>query len=215
MMEIVRKSSQVIIERLVLLNYPGASKDLMPRFVISEQEEPTWHFKQMFDTECINEVEKSLLNHIWFIGVNSHPQPLFTSDNPVVRQAYNDTPILGGVGTGAYGVEFAYPLTSKYVLILRDRNYFWYNKLRENRVIQLEAQEIDRLNRLQIIQSSRQIFCADDQFGGAVDFCANYPELVSSSRERYDVYINHILTQATPKQIRDQIIVMQRLDKFS
>ena len=105
--------------------------ELRPIINVSEDEKKLRHHQLMFDKAKKREIMLAMRHCIWFIGINRTEQPLYTSDNPIVRQAHVSDPEIGGVGIDALGVEFIYPLTPKYALFLRERTYFKYNTIRE------------------------------------------------------------------------------------
>ena len=206
--EIIAKSGQALINGLTERNFPNISSDRYPIFAIPEDKAIIWHYNYMFDNNKRSEISSAFMHYIWFIGVNIHEQPLYTSDNPIVRQAHIKDVFTGGMGIYSRGVEFAYPITPRYILILRERTYFKSDAKHENKPVILEKEDINKLNKLQLIQSTRQIFCPENKFDFARKFCKKHPQLVSNKRERFNVEIQPV----SGKVDRDLLILTQRLE---
>lgn len=79
-----------------------------------------------------------LTDHIWLIGNNDTKSPLYTSDNPLVSRGH-----YGGTGLATVGIEIAFPLTPKYVLLLYERTAFQHRLGQDCQTITLNP---DRVN---------------------------------------------------------------------
>jgi len=137
-----------------------------------------------FLSERYEPVAEIFYNHIWMIGINTIDQPLFTSDHPVVLHAHKSSN-----GIASEGVEIAFPLNSKLILIMKEKQYFHRDKERESRLFRLTLQDIEHYNRLQIYDSYRFVFCAEDQFDLVRSICQEHPEVCSKSRNRVQVRV--------------------------
>lgn len=102
--------------------------ELNPDYVKSQ------HIEFMFDPEIIRTIIEALDKHIWIIGINNTSIPLYTSDNPVVRKSHKKDKIHSYSAFGSEGIEIAFPLTPKYILILKERRYFSNLKNKDNKI---------------------------------------------------------------------------------
>ena len=131
-----------------------------------------------------------LHNHIWQVGVNNTKQPFYVSDNPVVKWNHLSDPnnILRRIsGIGSPGIEVAFPLTPKYILILCDRHVFGQLQSKDGTLVEINEDNVMYYNSLQILQSYRQVYCPTDSFELAQRMCQDSPLLSDSSRSRLEL----------------------------
>jgi len=118
-----------------------------------------------------------LCNHIWVVGKNNTKKPLYTSDNPVVWDTQKEFPPCRGVGLVSEGIEVAFPLTPRYILVLYERKFFTkYEKL-DGKCIELNSENVKYYNSFQVYDSYRQIYCPSSDFNLAEDICNKNPGL--------------------------------------
>jgi len=140
------------------------------------------HAKAIFNYyEQILEIFHS---HIWIIGINDMYQPLFTSDHPVVRRSH-----LSSSGLASEGIEIAFPLNSKSLLIMREKQYFHKYKDKERKLFPLTLEDVEHYNMLQVYDSNRFVFCAEDRFDLVKSICQEYPAICSEDRNRVQVRV--------------------------
>jgi len=142
------------------------------------------HAKAIF--EYYEQILNIFHNHIWIIGVNDMDQPLFTSDHPVVRR-----PHLSSNGLASEGIEIAFPLNSKSLLIMREKQYFHKYKDKESKLFPLTLEDIEHYNMLQVYDSNRFVFCAEDKFDVVKSICQEHPEVCSEDRSRVQVRVSN------------------------
>jgi len=123
-----------------------------------------------------------LNNHIWIIGVNDTGQPLFTSDHPVVRHPY-----LSSGGIASEGIEIAFPINNKAILIMREKRHFQRFANQDNKLFPLTLEDVEHYNRLQIYNSNRFVFCGDECFDLVKLVCEQQPEFCSEDRSRIQI----------------------------
>jgi len=136
---------------------------------------------------AVQAIASALREHIWLVGVNQTEQPLYTSDNPVVRKAHKKDPydIRSYAGFASEGVEIALPITPKHILILCERTFHRHIVAKDGETLLLDNHEyIKYYNSLQVAQSYRQIYCPSDNFDLARKICEAHPELCESDRAR-------------------------------
>ncbi|MBX9258481.1 DUF4238 domain-containing protein [Desmonostoc muscorum CCALA 125] len=131
-------------------------------------------------------------SHIWIIGVNDTGQPLFTSDNPVVRHPY-----LSSSGIASEGIEIAFPINNKAIMIMREKQHFHKFTNQDNKLFPLTLEDVEHYNRLQIYNSNRFVFCSEDSFDLVKTVCQQQSEICSEDRSR--VQITNIEPQADDK----------------
>ncbi|MBD1892785.1 DUF4238 domain-containing protein [Coleofasciculus sp. FACHB-SPT9] len=106
------------------------------------------------------EITKALAEHIWIIGVNPTAIPLCTSDNPVVINEYQNF----GTGLTSVGVQIAYPISPKLIIILFEAS-FWKNlKSHDRKCFNLSEKWVRLYNKLQLTQCTRQVYSSTNDF---------------------------------------------------
>ncbi len=166
--------------------------DAMPLTTVSEENAPLEHAAFMFVGRFVESVMPVLLDHIWSIGDNRTPLPLFTSDAPVVRYPHVNHPPYGGSGFASTGVEILLPLSPRYVLILRERNHF-APLMREltldsdGAVLLLRPEGVSLYNRFQVWNSHRQIYGPQDEFDQIRELMEKFPAMCDQARPRFTI----------------------------
>ena len=123
-----------------------------------------------------------LQNHIWMVGINDTGKPLFTSDNPVIKHSH-----LSHSGIDSEGIEIAFPLNSKIILIMRERQHFFRHLNQDSKLFPLTINDVEYYNKLQIYNSNRFVFSPDDCFEIVKYICQEYPEVCSEERNRITI----------------------------
>ena len=94
-----------------------------------------------------------LRSKIWVIGYNKSDIPFITSDNPVVKYGHS-----GFNGINIKGIEIAFPISPKLILILADVEEFDRLLPFHNHFVEIPYEEVHYYNSLQVIQSYRYVF---------------------------------------------------------
>ena len=141
-----------------------------------------FHHRSLLDEKRISGLSKFLSNTKWVIGINNSNIPLFTSDHPLVKYNYNNTPY----GTGYSCDEIIIPLSPKYLLsifpALSKAVKFLNNK---NCMVQeLKKENVIFYNHLQVIKSYNYIFSNTNEFYMMKDYLKRNPEAKNPSRSR-------------------------------
>jgi hypothetical protein len=137
------------------------------------------HVKHVFNPDFLVPFIKALRNHIWIVGENETSQYFCTSDVPIVKKAHGRT-----AGVESKGIEIAFPLTPKHILIMKERRFFKTIKNLDCRCKALDKNEVSYYNGLQVLRSYQQIYCPSDSFSQAKTICLNHPEICTPERER-------------------------------
>lgn len=114
----------------------------------------------ILDKGLNSNITKFFANHIWFFGINSTSIPLLTSDTPIVIKPYQNH----GVGIDSYGVQVAYPISPKYLLVMHENSYWSDYKSFDRRSINLTENCVMSHNKLQKDQCYRQVYSAGNLF---------------------------------------------------
>jgi hypothetical protein len=107
-----------------------------------------------------SEISKILSSHIWLFGVNSTSIPLWTSDNPIVIKQHQNS----GNDFASHGVQLAYPISSKYLLIMFEAGFWNQLKSYDRMSASLSGDYVKEYNKLQMIQCYRQTYSSKKNF---------------------------------------------------
>lgn len=121
MVEVYQQGHEVLIHESIKRNMPGM-EEYAPKVPLDSNYIPVRHAALMLESG-ISTVGRAFFGHTWTIGINKTQQPLYTSDQPVVRFAHIDDPNLSYEGFASPGIEVAFPLDSDHLLIMRDQRY--------------------------------------------------------------------------------------------
>ncbi len=111
-----------------------------------------------------------LSGHIWIVGVLQH-DGFYTSDNPVVQRAHLNHPSTYVPGIDTPGIEIAFPVTPRVILILLERKHHRRLLHRDGRAIEFSPGSENYYNELQVLQSTRQVYFSRDDFAVAQETC--------------------------------------------
>jgi hypothetical protein len=138
-----------------------------------------YHTKHMSNPRLLDPFIKALENHIWILGENKTSQPFYASDVPIVKKAHGRSS-----GVESEGIEIAFPLTPKYILIMKERRFFKTLKNLDCRCKVLDKGEVSYYNELQVFRSYQQIYCPLNSFSQAKTICLKHPEICTPDRTR-------------------------------
>lgn len=186
LMEFSEKAAKAVLDKLLKFRWPDRSPDEY-QVQFNEKMAPLEQAKFMFKPAYLNKLVQDLSNHIWFVGINETTQPLYTSDSPVVRKGHKIHPIVSYEGLASEGIEIAFPITPKHILVLSERTFFADYVKWDCSSVTLKAEGIKYYNSLQVFQSYRQIYCPSDKFTLAKRICNEHPELSTPDRTRVEV----------------------------
>lgn len=149
---------------------------------VRERELLISHIKSLLDKTYLQKFTEVLFNHIWIIGINRSSLPLWTSDNPLVRRAWKE----GETGFASEGIEVAFPVNPKLILIMCDKSYYRCMQSLNRRFLNLQENEVVYYNNLQVSNSNRQLYSINNNFELAAKACSDYPEIKARNRWRVD-----------------------------
>ncbi|WP_217592961.1 DUF4238 domain-containing protein [Cohnella sp. GbtcB17] len=148
------------------------------------------HLRMLSNEEFISTLILGLLqNFYWSIGVNRTDQPFYTSDNPVVKRGYKDGKgLVSHQGLLSPGMEIAFPLNSKLILILYEKSYFPQMKDNDNLFMPLDDLDyVTYYNSLQAYQSNKQIYCKEPKFDLLMKMAASEPDFMKKREHQMHV----------------------------
>jgi hypothetical protein len=185
--EFYQQGYEALFRDLTERNWPGEG-DLAPGVQMKPEYIPVYHAIFMFESS-IKTVGKAFFSDTWVVGVNKTQQPLYTSDQPVVRLAHIDEPSLSNEGFVSPGIEVAFPLDSNHLLITRDREAPGGERTNDGSVEEMDDAQVEFYNRMQVEQSRRQVYCREDAFTLASQMCAANPDLTAPTGRKVTIEV--------------------------
>ena len=191
-LEINQKAFQALLDQLYALNSPGIPPG---RFRPGEGYAQALHAELLFDPDHMWEIAEGFRHLLWVIGDSGTAQPFYTSDEPVARRANCTVNSAPAVGILDPGIEYAYPLNSKFILLMVDRHTFPGLQQSELKTISLSESQIERYNGMQVMKSGKYVFCQKDDFTLAQRLCEEHPIICDPDRERARVDSTPVVDQ--------------------
>jgi hypothetical protein len=91
------------------------------------------------------------------------------------------------VGVLDPGIEFAFPLDSKHILLILERTHFSDWRKHDNGAVPLSADQVLDYNGLQVMRSNQRVYCTNDDFNLAREVCVTHPEVRDPNRPRVTI----------------------------
>lgn len=180
MHERIQKGGQSIVDSVLKLNDLPGKVRIQPNLLCM----PAVQAEQMLDEPGTRNLTEILSRRIWTIGINDTASLLYTSDQPVVRNANCYLDGFPLVGVLCRGVEFAYPLDSRHILLILERSYFENMRGLDTKSFNLTPQQINSYNILQVRKCNQRIYCAENDFALAKLTCEQEPAICDPNRPR-------------------------------
>ncbi len=140
------------------------------------------HAGILFPPDMLYSQVQVLRNHIWTVGVNEGAHPLYTSDAPVVMRAHSARP--GGIGLGSPGIEIAFPLTPRCLLVLWERTVFGNLISLDGTMHSLTPERVRYYNCLQTLRSYQYVCSSSPDFSVAQQTCQKFPDVCHPDQTR-------------------------------
>ena len=145
------------------------------------------HLDWLLDGKRIRETAEIFHRHIWVIQRAYGEDVFYTSDNPLARRGHMEIPgswmSMGGINSP--GIEIVFPISSKYLLVLYERNYFRLAERDENRVVPLLCTDnMIYANHFQVGSSTRFVFSRTADFSLVERILIEEPHLGDPGRKR-------------------------------
>lgn len=140
------------------------------------------HVDAIFDPLPMLRSSLVLHQHIWVLQKAVGNKPLYTSDHPVAMRGH-----LGFVGISEPGIEIAFPLNPKYVLVLLERTHHHYARPFENQLVEISDEIVTYYNFNQTATCFRQVYSHADDFSDAKSMCEMFPHIQDVHMPRAEV----------------------------
>ena len=102
----------------------------------------------------------------------------------MVKRGHKTDPLIGYQGFASEGIEIAYPITSKTILIICERIGFSEYQNKDGKCVFLTSENVTYYNSLQVVQSYRQVYCNEDNFDLVKNICEEHAEVRDLNRNR-------------------------------
>ena len=120
MRQIIRSSSDVIEK---FLRETNVNEEIIQKHILGKDGEKETQTNMLFDIDNICQL-MFLFNRLsWILVINKTDKPFFTSNHPIVLYPYIKNSLLPFSGIGSPGIEVSFPLSPKYLLVMRDPHY--------------------------------------------------------------------------------------------
>lgn len=142
----------------------------------------------MFDKKVVFGLAQKFWDLYWIVGRNRTSQPFYTSDDPVVRDRI--PPVNDGLEIPPWvGIEYAFPLSSEFILVMLDRYMFSQTANTgganvERMTFEMGEAEVERYNALQVAKSTQYVFCQENKFELAARLCTEASRICNPDRSR-------------------------------
>ncbi|WP_420643677.1 DUF4238 domain-containing protein [Candidatus Leptofilum sp.] len=165
------------------------SQDIEANVQVSIKFEAVAHGQMVLGSPLLSRLTSFLSNCIWFFGINETEQPLYTSDNPIVKKNHLPSKLRVDDGWLSPGIEITFPITPTIILNIHSRKMYEVSNLTkkladdlDGNLIKLERENVTYYNSLQVVSSYRQVYSKSQDFELAKKICENNPEICKLDR---------------------------------
>lgn len=154
----------------------------------------THHAQIMLNPNLLGTLKSFFVDSIWMFFINKTNNPLYTSDNPIVKYAHLASVLPLSTGWLSQGVEIIFPLNSNLLLSIQGRKLFHNSKSpilidlanrMDGNLQNLQEKNVEFYNSLQVMQSYRQVYCKIDNFDLAKKICKENPQICDQDRDKW------------------------------
>ena len=157
-----------------------------PRVTSGEGEiQRVLHTALLWNNEHVKEISDWVYSCIWIFRINSMPESLYTSDDPV--KVRSSTRHLHWAQTSIRGAYLLIPVTPRILMYCFEPQHWNALKQFDCKVFPkpLELELVNDANIQQVGHARRFVFSDRDDFSSAQEFCHKYPGAVGQNRERF------------------------------
>lgn len=131
----------------------------------SKEQEKLLHANEIFDEKVTNSFAGVFYNHIWVLLENFTDEPFCCSDNLFTLFPTHKLPPFYGYGLATYGMTIWYPISSKIMLVMMDRNKFGsYKTYKDKKIIPIyDKKYIENINYDLVARSYKYSFFSNEQ----------------------------------------------------
>ena len=174
--QIIEKTSEVLAYKQQMYDDDAIPRDY---FQIKANKDfvKLQHNGMLMDDDVIMDMAETLSKHIWVVYVNKTDQPFYTSDNPVCTIPHKFDQFISHSGFASEGVEVVFPITPNLLLAMYEET--WHSDTYVDRsFIPLDDKYIvDFYNKVQVMNSHREIYSQKKNFELAEKVCVEYPHV--------------------------------------
>lgn len=170
-----------------LLKHPGTEKMVGELDVqMSEKSVRESHARELLDLPFILHMSEILAAHIWVVARRHSSQGFYTSDEPITKHENVKIPLRGNNGIACQGIEVHVPLAHDYAITMYERKHFAEFERLDGRLLKLDSDQYMVYQRqFSVKQSSRFIYCREDDFALARQICSEEPHWRNPDRKRF------------------------------
>jgi hypothetical protein len=150
-----------------------------------KEREPYLHAERILDTDALTRYARILGSHLWIVISNPTRHTLYTSDNPVSRKVHKSGGWRSYSGIASEGIQLIFPLSPRFSLSLLERTR-WKNFAKfDGKLgsVGMVDENVEHDNSGQVLQSTRFVYCQEDDFSLARLVCADFPEVTDPKRQ--------------------------------
>jgi hypothetical protein len=114
---------------------PGLDAALADGLHVPPEAVSYMHARTIFNPDYQQAVQAVLSSHIWLLAINCTDMLFYTSDSPVLQVPHARDALGPRLGIATCGIEIAWPLTPRHMLLLFERTHHKHLEEIENRVI--------------------------------------------------------------------------------
>jgi hypothetical protein len=189
--ELMTRCGQKLTDTLAEVNTPNMAGKV--KFRLDKEAMPGVHAEHLLDAPKVARMAGDLERHLWVIGINETVNLFYTSDHPMVRRGNQKVNGEPQIGPRDPGIEYAFPLDSRHILLILERTHFAEWKKYDNKAVRLTSEQVRDYNELQVLRSNQRVYCANDDFDLARAVCAAHPEVCDPQRPRAVVEMSPII----------------------
>jgi hypothetical protein len=156
-----------------------------PKPFVPEPLSATDQADYMYGEEFMNRLMRIFISHVWTLQKATGGEKFLASDDPVASFWHGPSTIFGSGGLTARGIEMAIPLSSTYLLSMREPTHFANLIPMEGAVFTTSEPLLHFYNSLQVISSKQHLFAEDERFSCVQHVLDQHPEYMNPDRPRF------------------------------
>lgn len=184
LVELSEKVLQSLFITFLSANHPELLKNEIA-VEINKDKIPKLHAQQLLNFEWVSRLSATIEDHFWMIVLNNTKVPFYTSDSPFVKHGHLGTEVRHHSGFRSPGIEMFFPLSPILGVSIVDKKHFARLGCLDGLVMPLhDPQNVIFYNSIQVMDSTRQVFCNRDYFDLVREMCAAESEFANPKRNR-------------------------------
>jgi hypothetical protein len=188
--EMTKKQREAEANAYLAMKEPEAAEAVYVAVDVAPHVLPVLQARAVFDENLVVGLASIINHHIWFVGMNKTIQPFYTSDHPVAKKASLKQPGRSFSGFRSRGVQIAFPLSSRHVLVMLERSHFRHMAKFDGLARFMDPFGVEYFNTLQVLMCHKQVYCQKNEFEQAEGVCRLHPEACVADRPRVEAVQN-------------------------